>query len=138
MHFQAPSYLLAIPFWLMLCWGCHTSRPQNNDVDELLQSVSFDTSHPPPQLPQQAPEEQPQSSNTLAASTKPERRSFGKAVRDGAEATAVVAFYGMVKLVEACLGSGDDDKYESTPRGRADRNRDEWIAERDRWRKEPD
>ena len=55
-------------------------------------------------------------------------------VADGLKTTVGLVFYGMFKLIQNALDRDDKKEYENSPRGRADRNFDRWLEQRDRWR----
>ncbi len=134
-YFQDRFRLLAVGLCLTPCFGCHTARPKNPEFDTLLQSVTYDTSLPPLPHAQTVSYVQPDSTETQDPDLQPEPRSIGKSVGDGVKATAALVVWGMIKVVESTLGFDDDKNDDSTPRGRADQDRDRWIADRDRWKK---
>lgn len=63
-----------------------------------------------------------------------------QAVVDGLKTTAGVLLYGVFKVIESALGFDDDDDDDDydvyTPRGRADRNFNQWLDARERWRED--
>ncbi|PHQ34511.1 hypothetical protein CEE69_15595 [Rhodopirellula bahusiensis] len=108
-------------------------------MDAILKTVVYDTSVPviPASFPVAQSPSAPMTSEPVATAPKPkvtlaERAgAAGRFVGDGLKATVGLVLLGGIKIVEASLGLGDDD---STSYGSADRNFNQWLDDRRRWR----
>ena len=127
---------LAIVACLLVGTGCRTARNDAAEMDALLNAVSYDTSVPRGSQSVASPT-QTQSTPIDAGSRIADRtRSLRQAVDDGLKTTAYLLLLGVIKVVEWTLGSDDDDDEVHSPRGQADRNFNQWIGDRERWRRE--
>ncbi|PHQ34518.1 hypothetical protein [Rhodopirellula bahusiensis] len=110
-------------------------------MDAILNTVVYDTSVPVIPASYRDPGEYSQSpaADTPAADAKPvatktftdRARSAGAFVGHGLRATVGLVLVGTFKIVETSLGLND-----STPRGRNDTAFNQWLDDRDRWRRE--
>jgi hypothetical protein len=122
----------------LLCLiGCKNAN-HSGEMDSLLSTVSYDTSVPAATPP---PSATPNSDNAAASSRTrftEKANSLRQAVVDGLKTTAGVLLFGVFRVIESALGfDDDDDDYDVyTPRGRADRNFNQWLDARERWRED--
>ncbi|WDQ15473.1 hypothetical protein [Rhodopirellula sp. P2] len=120
--------------------GCRSAPKDTSEMDAILKTVVYDTSVPviPASFPVAYSSSTPATSEPAASAPKlkvtfAERtKATGRFVGDGLKATAGFILLGGIKIVEASLGLGDDD---STSYGSADRKFNQWLDDRDRWRK---
>ncbi|WP_236625011.1 hypothetical protein [Rhodopirellula sp. SWK7] len=120
---------------LILLAGCKTAPKDSSEIETILQSVAYDTTVPVTQVSYPAPNTA--STEPIDTTTRFSDRvsSVHETVAGGLRATAGVVLFGAFKLVESALGFDDDDDDDSTPRGKADQNLNQWLDDRDRWRR---
>ncbi|WP_231846268.1 hypothetical protein [Rhodopirellula baltica] len=126
---------------MLVLAGCRSAPKDTSEMDAILKTVVYDTSVPviPASFPVAFSSSTPATSEPAASAPKPnvtfaERtKATGRFVGDGLKATAGLILLGGIKIVESSLGLGDDD---SPSYGSADRNFNQWLDDRDRWRKE--
>lgn len=124
--------MLAICLCLVAGVGCRNPPRKNGEFQTLLQTVSYDSSAPAvpigePNLPSPAP---PTASN---ASPKFDPLWGVRKVGVGITMVGCLMVCGVIKVVESALGI--DEEYDSTPRGAADRDLNQWVNTRDQWLK---
>tara|TARA_R110002072_G_scaffold48705_2_gene133077 strand:- start:648 stop:1091 length:444 start_codon:yes stop_codon:yes gene_type:complete len=132
---RTTSFLVGI----LVLVGCKSAPKEASDMDAILKTVVYDTSVPviPASFPVAQSPSTPMTSEPVATTPKPkvtiaERAgAAGRFVGDGLKATAGLVLLGGFKIVEASLGLGDND---STSYGSADRNFNQWLDDRRRWR----
>ena len=129
---------------LACCLGCHSAPKQNPEIDTLLQSVAYESSTPPAQLASQSrveprpvdrtPDAADQTLADVQRLASGARNIIGSSLRSVASGISFPKF-SIAGLIDAMLGiDDDDDSYPATPQGRADRNFDQWMKDRERWR----
>jgi hypothetical protein len=135
---QLPQTTAVLVVMLVLA-GCRSAPKDTSDMDAILKTVVYDTSVPviPASFPVASSSSTPATSEPAASAPKPKvtfaerTKAAGRFVGDGLKATAGLILLGSIKIVESSLGLGDDD---STSYGSADRNFNQWLDDRDRWR----
>ncbi len=133
LHHQ-PLVLMTV-FCLLGCVACATAPKPSGELDSLLRTVSYENPVAP------VWEDEP----TTTADVKRASPSFGAAfleraretrqsISNGVKATAGLLLLGVVSLIEASLGSDDDQEISYfTPRAQADRDLDHWVDDDARW-----
>ncbi|MEM6471269.1 MAG: hypothetical protein AAF802_17035 [Planctomycetota bacterium] len=132
------AHTIGIATILLSLIGCRASQKHDTELESIIQAVSYDTS-----IPDEHPRSYIGTSETRDRPVEPlpgppqltERlASFRETVGDGVRATLGFVFLGLIKIVGAALDSGDDEDF-STSRSQADRNFNQWLDDRERWRR---
>ena len=132
-----PGSAATFAILLALTIGCRTPSRPDPKITALLQTVSYDTTVPPMPASVRSREDPAPTLTPTSAPPPDQNQTFRKAIGDGLKLTAALFVYGTVKVVGTMLGFDDeDDVYESTPRGRADRDLIYWVEARERWKRE--
>ncbi len=121
---------LLVLFSIVMFGGCAAPLRPNTDIDRLLRMVSYDTTVSPAPPVSTVPPSPPVFSKPSVAE---QARTAGESVMDGLRTTVGFMFLGIFKIVESAL---DDDEADdcSTSRGKADRNLNQWLGDREQWR----
>ncbi len=114
--------------------GCKATRKDTAEMDTLLQTVSYDTTVPATPTSAPAPALPQSTSASSGASLTEKAGAFRQSIGDGLRTAAGFLLLGVFKVFESALGLDDDD--DSTPRGRADRNFNQWLDDRAQWRRD--
>ena len=133
---SSPFLMTCVAVGLLLgSTGCRSARSNDKELDVLLDTVSYDTTVPSvsPSAPavatgQAAPSD---SGFDLAEKAGAVRQAVGK----GLKTVTGVLLFGVIKIVEGIFDFDDDDDDDHSPRGRADQNFNQWLDDRDRWRR---
>lgn len=131
-----PATFATVAFVLCVT-GCRVAKNDATDMDALLRTVSYDTSVPQasPSVLAAAKTQYPAADAKTSFAEK--AGSIRQAVSDGLKTTAGVLLYGVFKLVKSALRfDDDDDDDDCSPRGRADQRFNQWLDDRDRWRRD--
>jgi hypothetical protein len=125
-----PIRLLMFAICISCIAGCKTQQKNTPDIDALLAGVIYDTSVSQ-ELESSSTAVVPTKQATVGSNSSIRARlgSFREAVVDGVKVTACLMLYAVLSIADAMLGSDDADD----SRGRADRDLNQWIDDRDGW-----
>lgn len=126
----------------MLCLiglvGCRTTDEYTSDFDLLLKRVSYEvaSSMPSKTLPTKRPKSAPEASQSVGEKVAQKTNTVRRGVRRVSRSVTNFCRSAMEKATLHLFEWGDDDdEYDPTPRGKADRNFKQWLDDRERWRK---
>ena len=133
-----------VSVWVAFDVGCKTAAPPDPEMTAILQTLTYDTSFPPanavPTVPpiddsvQSSQTQAPAPHQTVATPAKSEKTFLGN-IRDALRTTCDFVLLGTLYAFGAMLGF-EDAPVDSSPRGQADQNLNQWLDARDRWLRE--